>query len=491
MNVSTSDSYVSKLFVEPTTASDSKQRLSISRKLFLRILAVCEWVADFSTCMALPLAAELLESHIGGPGIYPIHTMLSVSAIAGLFVAALLQQNRITSEWASLHPVHETAGAVRISLQALVLLLLGSVLLRPDLPLYAIALALVLMPLGLMLQKQVFTSIIQGLHTRGYCADRVVIYGAGEASWRITSALLSAPRLALRPVAFIDENFGSVDDCSSDLTYQESIEGAAQYTSVTLDLLTSLHCDLLLIATTSLSTKQRDRLKTIAKQAGVRVEQLSEAGLEEVHPANCIEVNGLFLARERKKASTGLYVYGKRIVDIIVSSVLLLLLSPAFLLIALLIRLNSHGPALFVQKRVGRDGAMFKMYKFRSMCYQARKYESSPKTSHDPRITRIGKFLRRTSLDELPQLINVFFGQMSLVGPRPEMPFIVRQYTEYQRQRLQIIPGITGLWQLSSDRAHPIHENLHHDLSYIQHRSLPMDIAILIHTVFFAMGGGV
>lgn len=486
----TSDSYVSKLFVERAAASDSKQRLAISRRLFLRILAVCEWLADFSTCATLTFAAELLESHVGSPSIYPIRTMLIVSVIVGSFVAVLLRQNRNASEWVSLHPVHETAGAVRISLQALVLLLPVSVLLQPGLPLYAIALALVLMPLGLLLQKQGFASIIKGLHIRGHGADRVVIYGAAKASRRITSAL-SAPRLALCPVAFIDEDSGSGDDQSSDLACRGSIEGAARYASITLDLLASLHCDLLLIATTSLSTELLDRLKTIAEQAGARVEQLSEINPEEVHSINCVEIDGFFLARAREKASAGSNTYGKRMVDIIVSSTLLILLSPAFLLIALLIRFSSHGPALFVQNRVGRDGAIFKMYKFRSMCYRARKYESSPKTSQDPRITRMGRFLRRTSLDELPQLINVFFGQMSLVGPRPEMPFIAHRYTEYQRQRLKVTPGITGLWQLSSDRAYPIHENLHHDLSYIQHRSLPMDVAILIHTLFFAMCGGV
>jgi lipopolysaccharide/colanic/teichoic acid biosynthesis glycosyltransferase len=125
------------------------------------------------------------------------------------------------------------------------------------------------------------------------------------------------------------------------------------------------------------------------------------------------------------------------------------------------------------------------------MSSRARKYECSPKISNDPRITRIGRLLRLTGLDELPQLMNVFLGQMSLVGPRPEMPFIVRRYSDYQRQRLQVTPGITGLWQLSQDRAFPIHENLHHDLSYIRNRTLCMDLAILIHTLFFSMRGGV
>ncbi len=131
------------------------------------------------------------------------------------------------------------------------------------------------------------------------------------------------------------------------------------------------------------------------------------------------------------------------------------------------------------------------MFKFRSMYINAPEYARSPVASHDPRITRVGRLLRRTSLDELPQLINVFLGTMSLVGPRPEMPFIVQGYTEFQRQRLQVAPGITGLWQLSADRAFPIHESMHYDLYYIRNRGFFMDIAILIHTVFFAMRGGV
>jgi lipopolysaccharide/colanic/teichoic acid biosynthesis glycosyltransferase len=123
------------------------------------------------------------------------------------------------------------------------------------------------------------------------------------------------------------------------------------------------------------------------------------------------------------------------------------------------------------------------------MFVNAPKYSFSPTDSADPRITRTGRFLRRTSLDELPQLINVIKGDMSLVGPRPEMPFIVEQYNASHRQRLRVIPGITGIWQLSADRAFQIHENMQYDLYYIQHRSFFMDFAILLHTVLFAMHG--
>src|SRR6202035_5469849 len=138
----------------------------------------------------------------------------------------------------------------------------------------------------------------------------------------------------------------------------------------------------------------------------------------------------------------------------------------------------SPGSAFFIQKRVGRNGELFKIYKFRSMYTDAPKYDFSPTSSSDPRITKIGRFLRRMSLDELPQLINVFLGNMSLVGPRPEMPFIVERYSAEQRRRLEVLPGITGLWQLSADRAFPIHENMEYDLYYMRNRNFFMDVAI-------------
>ncbi len=183
------------------------------------------------------------------------------------------------------------------------------------------------------------------------------------------------------------------------------------------------------------------------------------------------------------------YRFFKRIIDVLVSALLLVLLAPFLCLVALLVRLDSPGPALFVQKRVGRNGKLFDIFKFRSMHTTAPRYECSPTTSSDPRITRMGRFLRRSSLDELPQLLNVLLGNMSLVGPRPEMPFIVKCYTPSQRQRLQVTPGITGLWQLSADRAFPIHQGLHHDLTYIQNCNFFMDMAILLHTLFRATKG--
>jgi len=181
----------------------------------------------------------------------------------------------------------------------------------------------------------------------------------------------------------------------------------------------------------------------------------------------------------------------KRVLDVALSSIALVLLSPILLFIAMLIKLDSPGSVLFIQNRVGLNGRVFRIYKFRSMYAESAEYEPSPTTSMDPRLTRIGRFLRRLSLDELPQLVNVIQGDMSLVGPRPEMPFIVQGYDPVQMKRLSVVPGITGLWQLSADRAFAIHENPDYDLYYVRNRGFFMDISILIHTALFAMRGGI
>jgi lipopolysaccharide/colanic/teichoic acid biosynthesis glycosyltransferase len=173
----------------------------------------------------------------------------------------------------------------------------------------------------------------------------------------------------------------------------------------------------------------------------------------------------------------------KRSVDILISAFILVLLVPLFLVVSIFIIADSGLPVFFRHDRAGTDGHLFAMWKFRSMHVDAPRYQSSPLSDSDPRLTRIGRVLRRFSIDELPQLINVFRGEMSLVGPRPEMPFIVQQYSANERRRLTAQPGITGLWQISPARAFPIHEHVEYDLYYISHQNMFLDIAIMVRTV--------
>ncbi len=182
---------------------------------------------------------------------------------------------------------------------------------------------------------------------------------------------------------------------------------------------------------------------------------------------------------------SGEYASGlfKQSCDVVGSFLLLIALLPLFAVTAILIKLDSSGPVLFRHERIGKDGRRFVLWKFRSMRGDVERYEISPQSADDVRLTRVGRLLRRWSIDELPQLINVLKGDMSLVGPRPEMPFLVRQYGPFELQRLAVKPGITGLWQISPARAFPIHENLKYDLHYIRNQNVLLDCAILLRTV--------
>jgi exopolysaccharide biosynthesis polyprenyl glycosylphosphotransferase len=173
----------------------------------------------------------------------------------------------------------------------------------------------------------------------------------------------------------------------------------------------------------------------------------------------------------------------KRMLDISIASFLLILSLPFLPIICFLIRLSSPGPAIFKHERIGKDGRPLVMYKFRTMYREVNEYEEAPIRKDDPRIIPIGRFLRRTSLDELPQLWNVLKGEMSMVGPRPEMQFIVNQYEPWQKRRLSVLPGITGLWQISGRKDLPLHANLEYDFYYIQNQSLLFDLIILLETV--------
>ena len=184
----------------------------------------------------------------------------------------------------------------------------------------------------------------------------------------------------------------------------------------------------------------------------------------------------------------------RRALDVCVAGTLLLLLLPVFLLLALLIRMDTPGPILFVQRRVGWGGQEFPFFKFRSMvsdaeqrrcALEALNERSGPvfKMRRDPRVTHVGRMLRRYSLDELPQLLNVLRGDMSLVGPRPALPTEVELYSPEQRQRLAVSPGLTGLWQVSGRANLSFEESIALDLHYVQHQSLWLDLHILLLTL--------
>ncbi len=180
----------------------------------------------------------------------------------------------------------------------------------------------------------------------------------------------------------------------------------------------------------------------------------------------------------------------RRIVNVAVSATLLVLTAPLLVAAMLAIRLESRGRALYRQRRIGRDGRPFDLLKLRTMVDGAEHIGAGLAVDeHDARITRVGALLRRTSLDELPNLVNVLRGEMSLIGPRPTVPVQVQQYTPRQRGRLAIRPGLTGWAQVNGRASLPWSERIELDLHYIEHRSLALDLRILWRTPALVLGG--
>ena len=211
-----------------------------------------------------------------------------------------------------------------------------------------------------------------------------------------------------------------------------------------------------------------------------------------------IQKEKLLNINEVKKSN--FYEITKRVFDIICSLIAIIILSPVFILISLLIKIEDpKGKILFSQDRCGKNGEIFKMYKFRSMVHNAEELledlqkmneMSGPvfKIKEDPRITRVGKFIRKTSLDELPQIINILNGDMSFVGPRPPLVNEVKQYNEYQIQRLLVKPGLTCIWQVSGRNNIDFDEWIELDLKYIKERNLMLDLTLILKTIPALLG---
>lgn len=207
-----------------------------------------------------------------------------------------------------------------------------------------------------------------------------------------------------------------------------------------------------------------------------------------------------FCLKAQTVKSHRMYTLIKRFVDMLISFFTIVAFLPVFFIIAVAIKLDSKGPIIYMQQRIGKDGKPFKMYKFRSMCVDADQKLSELKAlnerdgpvfkiANDPRVTRVGKFIRKTCMDELPQLLNILKGEMAIVGPRPPLPNEVEEYTPYQMKRLSITPGLTCYWQVSRRDTVTFEKWVELDLKYIQERSLWVDFKIVLRTVPVALFG--
>jgi exopolysaccharide biosynthesis polyprenyl glycosylphosphotransferase len=415
-----------------------------------------------------------------------------VWAVAGVFaVVIVLMLDRVGAyrEGNSLLRVRETEQILRVSAEALVTVLALSFFAHIIVPRLLLALCISFVPLFLFVEKTILYLLVHALHSHGYGNERVLIYGAGCTGRRVFSVLRASPRLGLVPVTVVDDDPDKVGSTLFEMAYERRHSTRILRGPLTRELLVEHQVDLVIIAIPTIDRERFTATVEEALAANARVSFVPSHLLSSDSWLDYRDMDGILLASLGKPTRRLSYALAKRIFDFLASLVLIVLGAPLFVLLAVLIKIDSAGPVFFSQERIGQDGKPFLMFKFRTMSTSTSAYEYSPREASDPRITNLGKFLRRTSLDELPQLLNILQGTMSLVGPRPEMPFIVKQYTQRHRNRLDVKPGLTGLWQLSGDRAFLIHENIEYDLYYIRHRSFFMDLAILLHTSIFAMRG--
>jgi exopolysaccharide biosynthesis polyprenyl glycosylphosphotransferase len=333
------------------------------------------------------------------------------------------------------------------------------------------------------------------LRRRGGDTTRTLVLGANHEGRTVANTLEREGWLGYQIVGFLDD----------DLPSGEKVEGGHDVLSQVADVksvIASHDVNLVLIAATAFDTARLNRLFWELQDCDVDL-QITSGTVDLLASRMTVQsVAGVPLLYVRRTGINALQQTMKRTMDVVGSLTLIVVLSPLLVGIALWIRRDSNGPAIFKQMRGGRDGKPFVCWKFRTMVVDAE--EQLAKLEHlsegpgllfklkeDPRVTGAGKWLRRYSLDELAQLINVLRGEMSLVGPRPALPSEVEQYDDWVRNRLRVKPGMTGLWQVSGRAETSFADYIRYDLFYIQNWSLSLDLWILWRTfraVFSAEG---
>ena len=345
-----------------------------------------------------------------------------------------------------------------------------------------IVLTFVLINVLTVVSRFVSFKLIQELHRRGIGHRNCLIFGTGSTGKWLQRKFLLVPTLGLRLV-------GLISDCQEDVG--RTIERSKVLGSLDdLERIVGQHKVSEVFVALPESSEDRlmeiiHRLEALGCEYRV-VPRFYHLMSQRVRIENFHSIP--LISRPDRRLSTVTAV-AKRTMDLLLASLVLVLSAPLFLLAALMIKRESSGPVIFRQTRIGQDGEPFRMFKFRTMYAQPSGDERAPETSADPRVTRIGRVLRRYSLDELPQFVNVLIGNMSVVGPRPEMPFIVERYGALERERLRAKPGITGLWQVSYARTEAIHENLDYDIYYVDNRSVLLDAVIIVLTFFAVVKG--
>jgi exopolysaccharide biosynthesis polyprenyl glycosylphosphotransferase len=339
---------------------------------------------------------------------------------------------------------------------------------------------LVLDLLFLLNFRLIARALVNWLASSGHALRRLLIVNAGPVGREIAALIGSHPWSRLALVGYADD----------DLAGAEPVEGKPVLgrTADVVRLVQEHAIDDVIVALPAREHEKIVRLALDLLPLPVQVRIVPERFEMISARARVEDFWGVPLIGIREPVITGIDRLVKRLFDLALALAALLVLLPLMLVVALAVKLDSPGPVLYGPWRVGENGRRFRMWKFRTMIVDADRHRLH-KRKNDPRRTRVGAVLRRWSLDELPNLFNVLMGEMSLVGPRPEQPWIVERYEPWQRKRLAVPPGITGWWQVNGRSDLPLHENVEYDIYYIQNYSPLLDLLILWKTIPVVLRG--
>lgn len=374
----------------------------------------------------------------------------------------------------------EYSAIIKASVLTLIVSIIALFLFQIQIPTYLTVFSRVAFIIGLLIIPIVLRSFLHMTVPLNHPKENILIFGGGILGSAFFDAVKRIDNSRFNVIGFVDDNLNDAD------SVVKPILGSS---AELVEICKTNDIHRVVVAIRDLENGKIDQLMSKAVEAGVKLNFVPNMESFNQHPGKLKEFSGIPLVTQNVHNLSPFYLFGKRGLDIIISVISILITSPLWLLIPVMIKADSKGPVFFKQKRVGLDGKEFLMYKFRSMYVDTPQYAYCPVNSNDPRITKTGRWLRKTSLDELPQLINVLKGEMSIVGPRPEMPFIVNQYNEIEKKRLIVKPGLTGLWQISLYRNTEINHNLEYDFYYIQNQSFVLDFVIIVMTFFFAIRG--
>lgn len=466
-----------------------------------RTVAYWVWITDLALTAAAFMLAWALRSHLAPmlfPGLFPTE-LYPLSRYLGLLPFVLII-------WTALLLSRETYSSRRVislsaeAWQVLQIVVLGSLALattgwalrldfvsRPFLLLFA-GLDLIF----LLAEKLSLRLLAREVRARGYNYRNLLIVGLNNRAAEVARIIEEHPHWGLRLLGFVAPN----GDAPGEF-HGRRVLGRSE------DLEKILEEQVVDEVFFILSRRQLDEFESailLCSELGIR----SRVALYFPHLKARVlmeDLEGIPLLTFTTTPASAFQLFLKSLLDFTLSALGLILLSPLMLLIALAIKLSSRGPVFFIQERCGLNGRRFRLYKFRTMVRDAEKKKAEIehlnrveghafKAPDDPRITPIGRILRRSSLDELPQLINILQGKMSLVGPRPPIPEEVEHYQRWQRRRLSMRPGLTGLWQVSGRAGI---EDFNHwirlDLQYIDQWSLWLDVRILLKTIPAVLSG--